>query len=165
MDDGSQHPHVYPSRSHCTSCHDSSYGPLLGLRPAQLQRWYDYDGVIADQLPTLAAIGIGPPSTEAPLPSPHDPSQPIEQRMRGYMAANCAHCHNPDHIAIKDLRYATPLRDTRLCEAVVPGAPAASVVYQKVSARPGMPALGSAVVDPMAISLVGGWISQLTSCP
>jgi hypothetical protein len=165
LDDGSSLPHVYPSRSHCLSCHESSYGPLLGLRAAQLQRWVDYDGVIADQISTLAHLGIGPASNDPPLISPYDPSQTIEHRMRGYMAANCAHCHNPNHIAIKDLRFTTPLADTRLCEAVVPGSPARSVVYQKVSSRPGMPALGTAVVDPLAVALVGEWIAQLTSCP
>jgi hypothetical protein len=165
MDDGTTHAHVYPSRSHCLSCHEGSYGPLLGLRPAQLQRWFDYGGVIADQLPTLAQLGVGPGSGAAPLPSPHDPSETVEHRMRGYMAANCAHCHNPDHIAIKDLRITTPLADTRLCEAIVPGSPAQSLVYQKVSTRPGMPPLGTASVDPLAVALLGSWITRMTQCP
>ena len=165
LDDGQTQAHVYPSRSHCLSCHEHSYGPLLGLRPIQLQRWFDYGGVIADQLPTLAALGIGPASDAAAVVSPHDPSATLERRMRGYLASNCAHCHNPDHIAIKDLRWTTPLADTRLCEAVVPGSPAQSVVYQKVSSRPGMPPLGTASVDPLAVALVGSWISQLTRCP
>lgn len=158
-------PHVYPSRSHCLSCHENSYGPLLGVRSAQLQRWADYDGVIADQITTLNHLGIGPAATDAPFPAAHDPSETVERRMRGYMASNCAHCHNPNHIAIKDLRFTTPLASTRLCEAVVPGAPSQSVVYQKVSSRPGMPALGTAVVDPFAVDLIGAWITQLTSCP
>lgn len=92
-------------------------------------------------------------------------SQTIERRTRGYMAANCAHCRNPDHIAIKDLRITTPLPQTRLCEAIVPGAPANSRVYQLVTERPGMPALGSLVPDPLIGSLVGTWISGMTSCP
>ena len=165
LDTGGTYTHYYPSRSQCLSCHESSFGPLLGLRPEQLQRWYDYDGVIADQLPTLVALGVGPTSTIAPLPSPHDATQTIERRTRGYMAANCAHCHNPDHIAIKDLRITTPLAQTRLCEAIVPGAPANSRVYQLVTERPGMPALGSLVPDPLIGSLVGSWITSMTSCP
>ena len=44
-------------------------------------------------------------------------------------------------------------------------ASASSVVYQKVSSRPGMPALGSAIVDPFAVALLGSWITQMTSCP
>lgn len=165
LQDGTQVPHVYPSRSHCLSCHENSYGPMLGLRTSQLQRWIDDDGVIVDQIPQLARLGVGPLATDPPLISPHDPSQTVEQRMRGYMAANCAHCHNPDHIAIKDLRFATPLADTRLCEAVTPGSPSSSVLYQKVSSRPGMPPLGTALTDPLAIELVSTWITGLRSCP
>jgi hypothetical protein len=165
LDTGGTYTHYYPSRSQCGSCHEGSFGPLLGLRPEQLQRWYDYDGVIADQLPTLVQLGVGPTSTIAPLPSPHDDSLPVERRTRGYMAANCAHCHNPNHIAIKDLRITTPLAQTRLCEAIVPGAPANSRVYQLVTERPGMPALGSLVPDPLIGALVGTWISGLTACP
>ena len=157
--------HYYPSRSQCSSCHDSSFGPMLGPRPEQLKRWFDYDGVIAEQLPTLVHLGVGPSSDVDPLPSPHDASQSIERRTRGYMAANCAHCHNPNHIAIKDLRFTTPLAQTRLCEAIVPGAPANSRVYQLVTQRPGMPALGSLVPDPLIGSLVASWISSMSSCP
>jgi hypothetical protein len=140
-------------------------GPMLGLRPEQLQRWMDYDGVIAQQLPTLAALGVGPNSSAQPVVSPHEPSETAEHRMRGYMAGNCQHCHNPQYISIKDLRYTTPLAQTKLCEVIVPGDPASSVVYQKVSSRPGMPALGTAVVDPLAQELLGNWISGMTSCP
>jgi hypothetical protein len=165
LDTGGTYTHYYPSRSQCASCHEASFGPLLGLRPEQLQRWYDYDGVIAEQLPTLVQLGVGPTSTIAPLPSPHDDSQTVERRTRGYMAANCAHCHNPNHIAIKDLRITTPLAQTRLCETIVPGAPANSRVYQLVTERPGMPALGSLVPDPLIGSLVGSWIAGMTSCP
>ncbi|MDB4956606.1 MAG: Glutamate synthase large chain [Myxococcales bacterium] len=166
LSNGTWHTHIYPSRSECLSCHENSYGPMLGLRPEQLQRWNDYNGVIAEQLPTLAHLGVGPASPNAvPFISPHDPSETAEHRMRGYMAANCAHCHNPDHIAIKDFRYTTPLSQTRLCEVVVPGSPSQSRVYQLVSSRPGMPALGSAYVDPLAVSMLGTWITGMTSCP
>jgi hypothetical protein len=165
LDDGTTHTHVYPSRQHCRSCHYVANGPLLGLRPEQLARWFDYNGTIADQLPTLAALGVGPATTPPAFTAPHDPSASAEKRMRGYMAANCSHCHNPQYISIKDLRYATPLSSTRLCEVIVPGSPDSSIVYQKVTSRPGMPPLGTAAVDPLARELLGTWISGMTSCP
>lgn len=165
MDDGTQHPHVYPSRAHCNSCHYPAMGPLLGVRPEQLQRWYDYDGTIAPQLPTLAALGVGPASSIQPLISPHEASATFEQRTRGYMAGNCQHCHNPQYINIKDLRYTTPLANTKLCEVITPGDPSQSVVYQKVTSRPGMPPLGTALPDPLMAQILGGWISGMTSCP
>lgn len=165
MDDGSTHIHVYPSRAHCRSCHTNARGPVIGMRPEQLARWYDYNGVIADQMATLAALDVGPPSTPPAFTAPHDPSASWELRMRGYMHANCSHCHNPQYITIKDLRYATPLSQTKLCETIVPGSPTDSVVYQKVTSRPGMPPLGTAAVDPLADQMLFNWISGMTSCP
>ena len=85
--------------------------------------------------------------------------------MRGYMHANCAHCHNPQYISIKDLRFATPLANTRLCEVITPGWPSTSRVYQLVTSRPGMPPLGTAAVDPLADDLLGNWIRGMASCP
>ncbi|HEY5951958.1 MAG TPA: Ig-like domain-containing protein [Kofleriaceae bacterium] len=165
MDDGSQHAHLYPSRAHCRSCHHSSMGPLLGVRPEQLARWYDYNGVIADQLQTLYALGVGPTQSATPFISAHEPGETWERRMRGYMAGNCAHCHNPQYLSIKDLRYTTPLGSTKLCEVIVPGDPASSRVYQLVTSRPGMPALGTLAVDPLAQQVLGAWITGMTSCP
>lgn len=157
--------HVYPSRSQCLSCHEGSWGPMLGLRPQQLARWADYNGTIADQLATLVSMNVGPASTAPAWISPHDASATVEQRTRSYMAANCAHCHNPDHIAIKDLRPTTPLAQTRLCESIVPGSPNESVVYARVTQRPGMPPLGTLVADPLAGQLLYTWIHAMTSCP
>jgi len=165
MDDGSTHVHVYPSRAHCRSCHYYAQGPLLGLRPEQLARWNDYNGTIADQMATLAALEDGPSTTAPAYTAPHHPSATWEKRMRGYMHANCSHCHNPNYITIKDLRYSTPLANTKLCEVITPGSPADSVVYQKVTSRPGMPPLGTAAVDPLAQELLGNWITGMTSCP
>ncbi|MCW5808111.1 MAG: hypothetical protein KIT31_37515 [Deltaproteobacteria bacterium] len=162
---GGTHTHVYPSRSQCLSCHEASYGPLLGLRPQQLARWFDYGGTIADQLPTLVHLGVGPASTAAPFIAAHDPSATAEQRARSYMAANCAHCHNPQHIAVKDLRYTTPLAATNLCTSIVPGSPPQSVVYARVTQRPGMPPLATLVPDPLAADLFGRWISGMSTCP
>ncbi len=165
LDGGGTYRHLYPSRSACLSCHDNSYGPLLGLRPQQLQRWFDYGGIIADQLPTLAGIEVGPVSTAAAFPSPHDSSVSVQQRTRAYMAANCAHCHNPSYLSIKDLQFTTPLSQTKLCQSITPGSPEQSRVYQLVTQRPGMPALGTLLVDPLAADLLGRWITEMSSCP
>ncbi len=165
MDDGSTHTHDYPSRAHCRSCHHPSMGPLLGVRPEQLARWFDYDGVIADQLATLYALGVAPANSATPFVSIHDPGETVERRMRGYMAGNCAHCHNPQNLSIKDLRYPTSLAQTRLCEVITPGNAGGSQVYQLVSSRPGMPCLGTLAIDPLAVQVLGAWIAGMTSCP
>ncbi|HEX5058113.1 MAG TPA: Ig-like domain-containing protein [Kofleriaceae bacterium] len=165
MDDGTQHEHQYPSRSQCRSCHHSSMGPLLGVRSEQLARWNDYNGVIADQLQTLNALGIAPVASAMPFVSAQQPGETWERRMRGYMAGNCAHCHNPSNLSVKDLRYTTPLAQTNLCSSISPGNPSGSQVYQLVTSRPGMPCLGTLAVDPLASQTLAAWISGMTSCP
>jgi hypothetical protein len=165
LDAGGSYRHLYPSRSQCLSCHHGSFGPLLGIRPQQLSRWQDYGGTIVDQLPALAAMSVGPSTSVPPITSTHDRSATWEQRSRSYMAANCAHCHNPNNIAIKDLRYTTPLAQTRLCEAIQPGSPSQSVLYARVTSRPGMPPLGTLLTDPLPEQLLSRWITGMTSCP
>lgn len=165
LDNGTQHTHLYPSRGHCRSCHYPGVGPVLGLRPEQLARWNDYNGTIADQLTTLSSLGVTAQASPPAFTSPHDPSATWERRTRGYLAANCSHCHNPQYITIKDLRFATPLASTKLCESIVAGDPDSSVVYQRVTSRPGMPPLGTLAVDPLARELLGTWIANMTSCP
>jgi hypothetical protein len=165
LSDGTSHTHFYPSRTDCVRCHQSTQGPLLGVRGTQLARWFDYDGVIGEQPAILAMLRVGPASNAAPLASPHDPSRSWELRTRGYMAANCAHCHNPSDVAVHDLRWETPLAATNLCPDITPGDPAGSRVYQLVSSRPGMPPLGTLAPDPLAVQILGTWIATMSSCP
>jgi cytochrome c553 len=172
LDNGARHAHVYPSRTQCTRCHHPSNGPLLGLRTAQLARRFDYDGIIADQLETLASLGAIPappgPSRAAPITSPHDTSAPLELRVRGYLAANCSHCHNPTgERPTRDFRWETPLERTLLCgpdAEVVAGDPASSVLVQRISARPGMPPLATLATDPLVIDIATRWIAGETNC-
>jgi hypothetical protein len=86
--------------------------------------------------------------------------------VRGYLAANCAHCHNPSGTCpVFDARIDTPLAQTGLCSRIVPGDPDASLLYQLVSSRPGMPPIGTLQPDPQFVDLVRRWITQLPSCP
>ncbi|HZJ65744.1 MAG TPA: hypothetical protein VFD36_19675, partial [Kofleriaceae bacterium] len=172
LDNGTQHVHSYPSRTQCAKCHHPSNGPLLGLRTAQLARRFDYDGIIADQLDTLAQLGVIPaqPRGSAPFASPHDTSVSLEGRVRGYLAANCSHCHNPGgERPTRDLRWETPLDRTLLCgpdSEVVAGSPSTSVIVQRISTRTGgMPPLATLQTDPLAIDIVTRWIAGETSCP
>lgn len=170
LDSGARHVHSYPSRTQCARCHHSSNGTLLGLRTAQLARRFDYDGIIADQLETLTQLGAIPAQTGtlAPFTSPHDTSAPLELRVRGYLAANCSHCHNPTgERPTRDFRWETPLDRTMLCgpdPEVVAGDPASSVLVQRISARPGMPPLATLQTDPLAIDIATRWIARESNC-
>ena len=111
------------------------------------------------------SLGVAPVASATPFVSAHQPGETVERRVRGYMAGNCAHCHNPQYLSVKDMRYTTPLAQTNLCSSIVPGDPAGSRVYQLVTTRPGMPCLGTIAVDPLADQLFASWISGMTSCP
>lgn len=164
---GGTHTHSYPSRADCLRCHNASVGHVLGLRTGELARAIDYDGVAADQLATLAHAGvIDTAATTGAFAIYHDPSETVERRVRGYLQANCIDCHNPaGECPQLDLRWETPLASTHLCDLIVPGSPGSSVVYQKVSQRPGMPPLATLITDPTIVDLMSEWISGMTSCP
>ncbi|HEX5060314.1 MAG TPA: Ig-like domain-containing protein [Kofleriaceae bacterium] len=170
LDNGTLHTHSYPSRAQCLRCHNVSNGPLLGVRTGQLARRFDYDGVMGDQLDTLAHIGAIAPQLEVqPFASPHDATLPLETRMRGYVAANCSHCHNPGgERPTRDFRWEVPLAQTKLCGTdaeVVAGDPASSVIFQRISTRVnGMPPLATLQTDPLAIDVIGRWIQSEVNC-
>jgi hypothetical protein len=164
---GGVHTHTYPSRDDCLRCHNASAGRVLGLHTGQLARRVDYGGVVSDQLESLANAGViaAAPGGGA-FAVYHDPTETLERRVRGYVQANCADCHNPaGECPQLDLRWETPLGQTRMCDLVVPGSPGGSVLYQKVVSRPGMPPLATLVHDPLIADVMGEWISSITACP
>lgn len=166
---GTTYTHFYPSRTDCARCHNSTVGPLLGVRRDQLARRFDYDGVLDDQLRVLAQLGaLVDSSNAAPaaIPAPHDPRESLERRVRGYLAANCAHCHSPTgERPTRDFRLDTPLANTGLCGVVTPGNPGSSVVMTRLSNRPGMPPIGTLQTDPLILDVMAAWITSIASCP
>ena len=152
------------------------------IDPEQLARWNDYGGTIADQMATLAALDVGPMSTPIAYTSPHDPSASWEKRMRGYMHANCSHCHNPKGAARTSGLHLDPHTPVSiaygLCkppvaagggtggrlEDIHPGSPEKSVLSYRVgSDKPGdmMPELGRTLVHREGLELLNRWIASL----
>jgi len=159
------HDHIYPSRAQCQRCHNSSVGQLLGVRPEQLARRFDYSGVLDDQLRVLNQIGVYVNAGATPYPAPHDPRETLEHRMRAYIATNCAHCHNPaGERNQQDFRFATLLGNTGLCALIAPGDPAGSRLYQKDASRPGMPPIATDLVDPFVADVEAQWIRSMMTC-
>jgi glucose/arabinose dehydrogenase len=113
------------------------------------------------------------------LADPYDRTGDVEARVRSYLQANCAHCHQwagGGNSAI-DLQINTPRDKMRLVgEAplhdrfgvrdallVAPGAPERSILYHRVSKRGAgqMPPLASSLVDEEAKDLLAAWIRRL----
>ncbi len=162
---GGTHVQIYPSRAQCQRCHVASIGPLLGVRPDQLTRRFDYAGVLDDQPRVLGQLGLATFAVAA-HPAPHDPRTPLEQRVRGYLSTNCAHCHNPaGERPQQDFRLQTPLASTGLCPLIAAGDPSGSRLYQRDTSRPGMPPIATDIVDPLVVDIEAQWIGSLTTCP
>ena len=179
----------YPSRNQCIECHSKAAGSTIGLETAQLNR----DGVypstnrLSNQLATLDHIGMfSAPLAQLPADAPRlsDPAgkDPLEDRARSYLHANCAHCHRPmgGGQGMMDLEYVQALKDTVTCNAdntqgpigsatklVVPGMPDSSVLSLRMHATDSkrMPPVAVTVTDALGAALVDDWISSLTACP
>lgn len=175
-----------PSRAQCLSCHAPGAGSVLGVRSEQLARTLTYpNGVTDDQLRAWGHVGLitpdpGGSSGLAALVRTDDASQSLEARARSYLAANCAHCHQPggpSPVGI-DLRATTPLASTGLvgvaptqgdlglpnAQRVRAGRKEESVLWERLRRRDGatqMPPLATLSADPAAVDLIGQWIDGM----
>lgn len=177
----------YPSRSNCMECHTAATGQSLGLRTHQTNRWVTSPsgGAPVNQLAYFnqQSMFSGTLTSEALIASlaaraPDDLSAPLEHRVRSYLDANCAHCHQPGVVPSFDARLQTPLRNQGLVNGLIkghfalpggcyirPGDPSLSAVHVRAaSTEPGisMPPLGKHVADPQGISLLTEYIESLT---
>jgi uncharacterized repeat protein (TIGR03806 family) len=183
----------YPSRLDCMTCHTPTGGDTLGPSTAQMNRVNA--GATQNQLDLLQAMNLFdapiPTPYKAALPTPYTSQvgnqtagATTAQLARSYLAANCAFCHRPDdpNLATMDFRYDVAFADMGVCNTMptqgdegvnnslllAPMQPADSVVWLRMDATVDngrMPKLASYVIDQNAVSLVGSWITSITSCP
>jgi len=180
---------TYPSRTQCIQCHSVAAGGTIGLETWQLNRDAVYPSTnrLSNELATLDHIGMfsaplpGAPATLPKLPDPAG-QDPIEQRARSYLHANCSHCHRPNGggQGTMDLRFGQSLKDTVTCNAavtqgnvgagskiVVPGDPTTSVMSLRFHATDSkrMPPVAVSILDPTGSKVIDDWITSLTACP
>jgi hypothetical protein len=167
------HTHIYPSRSQCYQCHGTNPDDsTLGLETAQLNRAFDYNGVVKNQLEAWMEAGMltGSPESQAARlpwnPSATDTTESLDSRFRAYLHVNCAHCHYENPSTCGDMRYATPLEDSGICDQLDPNILTDSMLYQRMVLRfpSPMPQLGTSYTDPLAIELVNEWLESQTDC-
>jgi uncharacterized repeat protein (TIGR03806 family) len=174
----------YPSQSECLACHTLAGGLALGFNTAQLNRDFDYAGIVDNQLRALDHAGYFSPSVPvkdrylltalAPLT---DEASSVEYRVRSYLAANCAQCHaqGGSGAGSFDARIQATLPQTGLINGalndnrgdpnnrvVVPGSDDHSMLLTRMAMRGAgqMPPLDSNLVDPQAVSLFQRWITN-----
>ncbi|MDP6444625.1 MAG: PQQ-dependent sugar dehydrogenase [Pirellulaceae bacterium] len=185
----------FASRQECTLCHNpwveartTIFGvqsaSLLGVRVEQLKRDHRYAEGDADQLATLARVGLLDPgklvlAKTAPLTDPRDSSASLEGRVRSYFQVNCAHCHafNAGGVANIALGHDVAVENMKLigvrptqgtfgiadATLVAPGRPFRSVLYYRVAKLGGgrMPRVGSHEIDDDGVRLIHDWIALM----
>lgn len=186
----------FHSRSQCMSCHSNQSEYALAFLPEQLNRpgpdgrnqliWLTEAGYIhragnGDKpLPPFDATTL---AKERKITDPADLDQPLEARARGYLHANCGHCHS-DHgggsVSLR-LQFSTKpadmkaigVRPTRgdfgLSDGCIikPGEPWASTLYYRMAkfGRDRMPHIGAERPDEAGLKLIEDWIGSLSKDP
>ncbi len=172
----------YPGRAECLVCHTPAGGFALGFNTAQLNRDFDYAGSITNQLEalSLASYFSNAITNRHLLPAlarADDEAVSLEYRVRSYLAANCAQCHQPAGLAqsLWDARIQTPgpangiidgplvnnFGDPANC-VIAPGSVANSVLFHRIAELDiyHMPPLSTAVVNTQAVALLAAWITN-----
>lgn len=176
----------YPGRQDCLHCHTQISGGVLGVKARQLNGDFTYpsSGITDNQLRTWNHLGLfAAPLDERDIPgfprlvSVTDVQATLEQRVRSYLDANCANCHQPGGArAFFDARIGTPLEAADLingpvenslglrgARVIVPGDPARSILLKRMesSDQTKMPPLARSVVDIAATAVLAEWIQSL----
>ncbi len=184
------------SRTQCLLCHNNQSEYALGFLPEQLNR-RGADG--RNQLISLTEMGyirrVGeddkllPPfdtvsaARESNIADPQDVSQSLEARARGYLHANCGHCHFEHGGGTVSLRlqYSVPLAEMKaigtrpargdfgLPDAYIikPGEPWASTLCYRMAkfGRDRMPHIGAEHPDEAGLQLIENWITGMAAVP
>ena len=170
----------FPSRVDCMNCHTTAAGFVLGPRTKQLNRTFDYPLMRDNQLRAWNNIGLFDVNVNAAaqpaLVSPSDTTASLADRARSYLESNCAHCHQPGGPTPRtiDLRAATARAAMNAIgidpaggdlgitggQIIKPTAKAQSILWERMKRRDfrGMPPIGTKMVDPTAVDLIGRWI-------
>ena len=202
--DGSKESFDYgvPSRAECRKCHgttppiDGAQGTrALGPMTGQLNMEHDYGDGPVNQIDYMASLDMfskAPPPAKDRMtfPGPDDKSVPVAERARGYLQANCAHCHSKkgevfDKNLWLDWESTDPSEDPYLwgvckkptsagnaeCDAmldIVPGDPDASLMLCRMESKGKgrMAPLGRNLVHTEGVALIREWIAEmdLPSC-
>jgi hypothetical protein len=183
-----------PCRADCTTCHAGGPSPVLGFSAIQLSPDRDQNAPHADaplpgtDLPSLVASGRvhGLPASLLMLPPRAGDAGPRDRAARGWLHANCGHCHNGGGpLAELDLDLAVHLGGDGEADALLattvgrasafepdggedamrirPGDPERSTLFHRAVSRDPlaqMPPLGTHRSDPDAISLLADWIRE-----
>lgn len=158
------------SAGDCGSCHTGSGSKdPLALHTRQLNKVFDYSGVLDNQLDAFNYVGlfdqtINSGSDYNAFAAIDDETSSTSLRARSYMDTNCSHCHSSSFM---DLQFDTPLMETRLLDVQTtsdkvrlrPFDHANSLVYIYQTSDGNRMPKGSRYTNPLAQTVVEQWIN------
>jgi uncharacterized repeat protein (TIGR03806 family) len=181
----------YPTRTECLTCHSRQAGFALGMNTWQMNRERDAGGSQVNQISMLANMGFFKGSgrntatnkmdTWPRLTNPYDPTAGLTNRVRGYLHANCSHCHTEagGGNSAMELTAKTKLENMRIIDTrpqhdtfdlpdprmIAPGHPERSVMFHRLSHRGfgQMPPFSVLTIDEQAVRLFDRWIRGLVT--
>lgn len=174
-----------PAAKDCRACHTPASGGVLGVNTRQLNRDVLVAGRKMNQLQHFSAMGMfgAPPGDVAGLPRLpllEDQHAPLELRVRAYLDANCAQCHQPGAVPdfdarfdrTNDLAHALTIR-VRLAmgidhaKIVAPDDPWRSMLLVRTDSleTTKMPPLGRETIDAAGVALLRQWVMSLPGMP
>ncbi|WP_435018161.1 PQQ-dependent sugar dehydrogenase [Tundrisphaera sp. TA3] len=177
----------YPNPRDCMTCHNPQAGYVLGVKTRQLNGPMAYAGTGREdnQIRAWNRVGLFHPElAEADIPRlPRlvpigRADAPLEDRVRSYLDANCAHCHRPNGVRARfDARFDTAMAEQGLVDGEIAHAfglgdvrvvmardPARSVLHRRMESRDPslqMPPLARNVPDAKALAVIREWIESL----
>jgi len=169
--------YAVPNKNQCKECHALSEAVTpIGPKARNLTD----DG----QLEEFARLGLidRTPKVEYRVPVWGETSAPLNDRARGYLDVNCAHCHNVNGSASNSglfltyeekmpVRYGIHKRPVAAGRGsgthdfdIAPGDPEGSImIYRLNSLDPGvsMPEVGRSIVHDEGVALLSQWIAEM----
>ncbi|GAB5403283.1 MAG: PQQ-dependent sugar dehydrogenase [Aureliella sp.] len=164
------------SRSECRACHSNQAGGAIGFDMSNIELANDFSTLVDLQLLSRMPLEQWAVRSRS---DPHDPSAPLDDRARSYLAANCSHCHCPGGggtVAL-DLRFGKPTAeisavnfpatqgtfDLQDPKVIVPSDPSRStLMYRVASCGTGhMPKLTSHDNSEEGVQLIRRWIAEM----
>lgn len=171
------------------NCHGERALLPIGPTARSLNKDFPYPNGSANQIAHWTAAGIltGAPSDLAgidTIPLWGDKGADLDDRARGYLDVNCAHCHSPTGAGSTSglyLEYAPPFGfDVGECKppvaaggdsgglkyVIVPGAAQASILSFRMDSNETdvrMPEIGRSIIHTQGVALIDAWIDAMES--
>jgi parallel beta-helix repeat protein len=180
--------YVIPNTNNCSNCHGEDVLLPIGPTARSLNMDFAYTGGVENQLEHWASMDIltGVPADTTGIPSiplSGDTTADLDDRARGYMDVNCAHCHTPGGSGDTSglfLEYFRPFGPAvgeckppiaagsgsgGLDFDIVPGNAAESILVFRMASNEleeRMPEIGRSIVHPEGVDLIADWINAMS---